>query len=241
MILQCRAHDRTVVAHCCSTLSWVAHILLQVCPDSAKVQLNSGILARRSADWGGALAHFERAKAIEPTYCEPDFWSGLTLLNANRCVALWAGASETCWTGQWLGLEHSSVGSAQLCSITQVIYVCIARRTAEGLARLETAIDCPYVASKSLQALNQAYVFMHARNRQGVTYMQVPQARSCIKQGLTWGGILDHWLACRVHALIARQPEVLACWWIRVGLAFWQKPIARQRHARCMSSSLAWH
>jgi hypothetical protein len=58
----------------------------QVCPDSAKVQLNNGILARRTADWGAALAHFERAKQIEPTYCEPDFWSGLTLLNANRSV-----------------------------------------------------------------------------------------------------------------------------------------------------------
>ena len=56
----------------------------QVCPDSAKVQMNNGILQRRHADWGAALAHFERAKAIEPGYCEPTFWRGLTLINANR-------------------------------------------------------------------------------------------------------------------------------------------------------------
>jgi hypothetical protein len=46
-------------------------------------------------------------------------------------------------------------------------------RTAEGLKRLEIAIDCPYVSAKSLQALNQAYILMHATSHQGVFYMQV--------------------------------------------------------------------
>jgi hypothetical protein len=46
-------------------------------------------------------------------------------------------------------------------------------RTSQGLARLEAAIDCPYVSSKSLQALNQAYVQLHASTRHGVPYMQV--------------------------------------------------------------------
>jgi hypothetical protein len=41
------------------------------------------------------------------------------------------------------------------------------------LKRLELAIDCPYVSAKSLQALNQAYVYVHARSRQGSFYMQV--------------------------------------------------------------------
>lgn len=47
-------------------------------------------------------------------------------------------------------------------------------RTGKGLTQLEAALDCPYVAAKSLQALNQAYVFMHARSQQSAVYMQVP-------------------------------------------------------------------
>jgi hypothetical protein len=72
----------------------------QVCPTSAKVQLNNGILARRVADWDTALAHFKRARQIEPTYCEPDYWAGLSLLNANRS-SLWPvhHAEALCITG----------------------------------------------------------------------------------------------------------------------------------------------
>jgi hypothetical protein len=51
---------------------------MTVCPDSAKVRLNNGILARRYQDWEGAIAHFSRAAAIEPGYCEPTYWIGLT-------------------------------------------------------------------------------------------------------------------------------------------------------------------
>lgn len=49
-------------------------------------------------------------------------------------------------------------------------------RTSQGLARLEAAIDCPYVSSKALQALNQAYVQLHASTRHGIPYMQVTQS-----------------------------------------------------------------
>lgn len=48
------------------------------------MQLNNGILQRRHSNWTGAMAHFDRAQAIEPGYCEPDFWRGLTLINSNR-------------------------------------------------------------------------------------------------------------------------------------------------------------
>ena len=51
-----------------------------MCPRSAKVQLNSGILDRRHSRWDEALAHFEAARRIEPGYCEPAHWIGLTLL-----------------------------------------------------------------------------------------------------------------------------------------------------------------
>jgi hypothetical protein len=56
----------------------------RVCPDSAKVQLNSGILARRRRQFDDALAHFERAQEIEPGYCEPAYWAGATLVNLGR-------------------------------------------------------------------------------------------------------------------------------------------------------------
>ena len=52
-----------------------------MCGDSAKVQLNSGILERRRLDFDRALTHFDRAQDIDPTYCEPTYWRGLTLIN----------------------------------------------------------------------------------------------------------------------------------------------------------------
>ncbi|GLC66378.1 hypothetical protein PLESTF_000418100 [Pleodorina starrii] len=54
----------------------------RVCPDSAKVQLNLGILQRRRGDHAAALSHFRRARAIEPGYCEPDYWIGISLVNS---------------------------------------------------------------------------------------------------------------------------------------------------------------
>ena len=46
------------------------------------MQLNSGILERRRQNWAKALHHFEEARRIEPTYCEPDYWVGATKINA---------------------------------------------------------------------------------------------------------------------------------------------------------------
>ncbi|KAG2501825.1 hypothetical protein HYH03_000324 [Edaphochlamys debaryana] len=54
----------------------------QVCGASAKVQLNMGILRRRQGDMRGALEAFRRARAIEPGYCEPGYWIGLTHVNS---------------------------------------------------------------------------------------------------------------------------------------------------------------
>lgn len=55
-------------------------VCVQVCPDSAKVQLNSGILERRHKHWEEALTHFQRAREIEPGYCEPSYWIGITII-----------------------------------------------------------------------------------------------------------------------------------------------------------------
>lgn len=59
-----------------------------VCVASAKVQLNLGILMRRKFNWGMALSHFRAARAIEPSYCEPTYWYGLTLINQGQHMDL---------------------------------------------------------------------------------------------------------------------------------------------------------
>eukprot|EP00232_Nephroselmis_pyriformis_P017058 CAMPEP_0182888364 /NCGR_PEP_ID=MMETSP0034_2-20130328/21385_1 /TAXON_ID=156128 /ORGANISM="Nephroselmis pyriformis, Strain CCMP717" /LENGTH=484 /DNA_ID=CAMNT_0025021791 /DNA_START=20 /DNA_END=1474 /DNA_ORIENTATION=- len=58
----------------------------KVCHNSAKVQLNMGILERRRMNFGKALQRFRRAQEIEPGYCEPTYWIGLTLINKGSDV-----------------------------------------------------------------------------------------------------------------------------------------------------------
>ena len=57
---------------------------MQVCLDSAKVRLNSGILERRHSNWGKALHHFRSARQIDDTYCELSYWIGATLLQEGK-------------------------------------------------------------------------------------------------------------------------------------------------------------
>jgi len=64
---------------------------LDVCADSAKVQMNNGILQRRYQAWDQAMAHFERAVAIDPTFCDPVNWMGATLLNKGTPESLAEG------------------------------------------------------------------------------------------------------------------------------------------------------
>lgn len=56
----------------------------KVCGQSAKVQLNTGILMRRKLEMNKALEHFKAASAIEPGYCEPGYWEGVTLINLGQ-------------------------------------------------------------------------------------------------------------------------------------------------------------
>ncbi|KAG2448974.1 hypothetical protein HYH02_005728 [Chlamydomonas schloesseri] len=89
----------------------------RVCGDSAKVQLNMGILQRRKGDQAAALGHFRRARAIEPGYCEPAYWIGVTLIN--------------------LGQPEG------------------------GLAELEAALSCKYVAAEAVKSLNTIFRVLH--------------------------------------------------------------------------------
>ncbi|GLI69944.1 hypothetical protein VaNZ11_014682, partial [Volvox africanus] len=92
----------------------------RVCPTSAKVQLNLGILQRRRGDQGAALSHFRRARSIEPGYCEPDYWIGISLVNS--------------------GDPRS------------------------GVAELESALGCKYVAVDALKSLNTIYSVLHSNS-----------------------------------------------------------------------------
>ena len=56
---------------------------LQVCPNSAKVRLNMGILERRYGRWADSLRHFERAREIEPG-CGVALLPGMHSLWCNR-------------------------------------------------------------------------------------------------------------------------------------------------------------
>lgn len=56
--------------------------------NSGKVRLNSGILERRHSNWDEALHHFRRAREIDDTYCEPDYWIGASLLQQGTQVQL---------------------------------------------------------------------------------------------------------------------------------------------------------
>jgi tetratricopeptide (TPR) repeat protein len=60
---------------------------LEVCPGSAKVQINAGILERRAGNYSQALNHLRRALAIDPSYCDCHHWIGVTLVNMGMVEA----------------------------------------------------------------------------------------------------------------------------------------------------------
>ncbi len=87
-----------------------------MCGDSAKVQLNNGVLQRRKSNWNAALAHFEKARQLEPGYCEPGYWIGVTEVNHGEGVG---GISEGlggwtapgyCEPGYWIGVTEVNHG-----------------------------------------------------------------------------------------------------------------------------------
>ena len=63
------------------------HASVQVCPNSAKVRLNMGIMERRYQNWDAALGHFEAAAQLStPGFCEPRYWIGITRINQGADV-----------------------------------------------------------------------------------------------------------------------------------------------------------
>ena len=141
-----------------------------MCWDSAKVQLNSGILERRRRNWDKALLHFEHARAMEPGYCEPTYWIGATMINAGKdtdaslkvrsCTALYSHAelASVALCSSWRDhvmlhkgcFQHAKHGSGNKDG-------CIAERLTVAVAcqELEKAVDCKYVAVEAFSALHQ--------------------------------------------------------------------------------------
>ena len=104
---------------------------LQVCPDSAKVRLNNGILSRRYENWTAAIAHFRRAEEIEPGYCEPTYWIGITKARA----AFYLPAHR---------------------SMTHFLLQVNQNKLDEGMQLLVEALDCKWVAVEAAKVLQQA-------------------------------------------------------------------------------------
>eukprot|EP00775_Hariotina_reticulata_P006105 gene6105-6343_t len=77
---------------------------LDVCPNSAKVQQNCGVLQRRYLNHVAALKHFRRAQAIEPGYCEPSYWIALTRINQGD-LALGLAAMRNSLTCKYTAAE----------------------------------------------------------------------------------------------------------------------------------------
>ncbi|RMZ54317.1 hypothetical protein APUTEX25_001475 [Auxenochlorella protothecoides] len=53
---------------------------LKVCPNSAKVLLNTAILSRRSEAWDVSLVLLDRALDVVPQYCDPHYHRGIALM-----------------------------------------------------------------------------------------------------------------------------------------------------------------
>ncbi|KAF6265952.1 hypothetical protein COO60DRAFT_771390 [Scenedesmus sp. NREL 46B-D3] len=79
----------------------------QVCPNSAKVQQNSGVLQRRYSNFTAAMKHFKRAQKIEPGYCEPSYWIALTRINQGEVLAGVAGMKAS------LGCKYTAAEALQ--------------------------------------------------------------------------------------------------------------------------------
>jgi hypothetical protein len=56
----------------------------EVCPDSAKVHFNLGILRTQQRIWHRAAHHFKRVLEIEPNYCEVNYRRALMYLGQNQ-------------------------------------------------------------------------------------------------------------------------------------------------------------
>ncbi len=98
------------------------------------------ILERRRANLPAALDHFKLARLIEPGYCEPDYWVGITLINMGE--------------GEGRRLQGES-SSDLLCAIKRSFEH--SGRTIEGLEELEKALSCKYVAADATKTLNTIY------------------------------------------------------------------------------------
>eukprot|EP01132_Coremiostelium_polycephalum_P008048 gene8048-9899_t len=54
---------------------------LDVCPNSAKLHFQGGLMYKRNQDWNQSRIHFKTAKKIYPDYCEVDFNIGISNIN----------------------------------------------------------------------------------------------------------------------------------------------------------------
>ena len=94
------------------------HSALEVCPGSAKVQVNAGILERRAGNYSQALTHLRRALAIDPSYCDCHHWIGVTLVNMGMVEAGLDALTEA--------LDCKWVFNASLQALHKIFHVALA-------------------------------------------------------------------------------------------------------------------
>lgn len=138
----------------------------------------------RAAHARAARRPRRRAREIEPTYCEPGYWIGVTRLNQARrgrtpprcptCRGRLAPASARVAPGRpkpRADERHPAPPAPQGAS-------------REGVAALRAALACKYVAAEALTALNRVYAALARAAPQAPAPLLVGAARGRARSNL---------------------------------------------------------
>eukprot|EP00011_Vannellida_sp_DIVA3-517-6-12_P007541 CAMPEP_0114607818 /NCGR_PEP_ID=MMETSP0168-20121206/2259_1 /TAXON_ID=95228 ORGANISM="Vannella sp., Strain DIVA3 517/6/12" /NCGR_SAMPLE_ID=MMETSP0168 /ASSEMBLY_ACC=CAM_ASM_000044 /LENGTH=430 /DNA_ID=CAMNT_0001818697 /DNA_START=24 /DNA_END=1312 /DNA_ORIENTATION=+ len=113
----------------------------EVCPGSAKVHENLGIVHRRYERWDLALEEFRKARELWPDYCEVDYWEGITLLQSGK------GVEAVPFLRQSLGCKYTAAKA--LAVLQEVLHVSAGadehQRWGEALASHDAPLASDYL------------------------------------------------------------------------------------------------
>jgi len=148
---------------------------LTVCPDSAKVQLNAGILARRTQQWDSALGHFFRAMEIDHTYCEPHYWIGLTYMNTGDQKQFKSGVSYMEQAVECIYTRVQAVTTLNIIYMElQQVEPEVAGNHLESWARIMVRVDRP---EEACMYFLEAALTYEAQGKTGAAHVAKEQCR----------------------------------------------------------------
>jgi tetratricopeptide (TPR) repeat protein len=172
---------------------------LRVCPRSAKALLNSGVLARRRTDGDEALRLFQRAREVDPTYCEVSYWVGLTL--AER------GVAEGVLVARAAGDDDDDEQQQRAQALERA-----ARDVRRGMRELrQKGVRCKYVAVQSVEALNRLYVQLQQRPAAATTAPPLSQLLLGPQDGAP-AALLASWAGVLADPAVSRAAEACAAY-----------------------------